>query len=529
MRQNARMVWFTEDDLRAAAGDGSFRRGREYVDAVADLQPTALGVRAAVRGKNVYEVWLGRDNDALIGECGCPFGIEGNFCKHCVAVGLVLLASGTTEPETDIEAYLRSLDQRELVELVLEQANRDPDLYRRLALRAGSTGAPQVAVLRRQLDTALRVRGFVDAEYADRARHALDTVRDLVDAGHAAEARPLARHAVELLTAAMGAVDDPAETIAGVARRAVKLYARACAVARPNPAKLASWLFQLRRTWPTWPTIDVGDFAEPLGESGMAAYRTLVDDAWRAFDDSDDADDDALTVLRGMREQLAKTSGDVDAMVDVLADGLPAVRAYREIVSVLRHAGRLDEAIRWAERGVTETRDLSLTELLVESFLDAQRGDEAVELRKADLRSARTRVCYGRLRDTAVAAKVWSGLRSWALDVLPPDELVGALLDDGDVEAAWLAAVKHDCAGVEVVRARGETHPAEVLAAYRTLVTECLSRGGRDCYREAGVLLKEMAACAERCGESVSGFVAALKLEHARRPALLDELRRAGF
>jgi hypothetical protein len=520
------MVWFTEDDLRGAAGDGSFRRGREYVDAVAELQPTALGVRAAVRGRCVYEVWLGRDNDELIGECGCPFGVEGNFCKHCVAVGLVLLASGSSGPEADIEAYLRSLEQRELVELVLEQASRDPDLYRQLTLRAGSTGAPQVAVLRRQLDTALRVRGFVDADYAGRARHVLDTVRDLVDAGHAAEARPLARHAVELLTEAMGAVDDPAETIAGVARRAVKLYARACAVARPNPAKLASWLFQSRLTWPTWPTIDIGDFTEPLGESGMAAYRTLVDDAWHALDDDDD---DGHTVLRGMREQLAKTSGDVDTLVDVLADGLPAVRAYREIVSVLRHAGRLDEAVRWAERGVAETRDLSLTELLVESFLDAQRGDEAVELRKADLRAARTRVCYGRLRDTAVAAKVWSGLRSWALDVLPPDELVGALLDDGDGDAAWLAAVKHDCAGVEVVRSRAETHPAEVLAAYRTLVTECLSRGGRECYREAGVLLKEMAACAQRCGESVSGFVASLKLEHARRPALLDELRRAGF
>jgi hypothetical protein len=308
----------------------------------------------------------------------------------------------------------------------------------------------------------------------------------------------------------------------------VKLYARACAAARPNPAKLASWLFQVRRNWPTWPTIDIGDFAEPLGETGMAAYRALLDEAWHALDDSDDDAADH-TVLRGMREQLAKTSGDVDTLVDVLADDLPAVRAYREIVSVLRHAGRLDEAIRWAERGVAETRDLSLTELLVESYLDGQRGDEAVELRKADLRSARSRVCYGRLRDTAIAAKVWSGLRSWARDVLPPEELVGALLDDGDVEEAWLAAVKHDCVGVEVLRLRAETHPAEVLGAYRTLVSECLDRGGRDAYREACVLLKELAACAQRCGESVASFVASLRSAHARRPALLDELRRAGF
>ncbi len=124
---------------------------------------------------------------------------------------------------------------------------------------------------------------------------------------------------------------------------------------------------------------------------------------------------------------------------------------------------------------------------------------------------------------------MWSGLRSWALEVLPPEELVGALLDDGSVEEAWLAAVKHDCVAVEVVRARAETHPAEVMAAYRTLVTECFSRGGRDCYREACVMLKEMAACADRSGESVGGFVASLKLAHARKPALLDELRRAGF
>ena len=93
-----------------------------------------------------------------------------------------------------------------------------------------------------------------------------------------------------------------------------------------------------------------------------------------------------------------------------------------------------------------------------------ERGDEAVELRKAALRSAPTRLCYARLRDTAVAVKVWSVLRSWALDVLAaePTELVGALLDDDEVEEAWLAAVKYDCVGVEVARRRRETHPADV-------------------------------------------------------------------
>jgi uncharacterized Zn finger protein len=521
-----RMAWFTEDDLRTAAGDGSFRRGRDYVDAVGELMPTALGVRASVRGKDVYEVWLGRENDGLVAECACPFGLEGNFCKHCVAVGLVLLSDTSAGPEPDLEAYLRSLDQQELADVLLEQAKRDPTLYRQLMLRAGTTGAPQVAVLRRQLDTALQVRGFMDDDYATRARDVLATVQALIEAGHAAEARPLARHAVELLASAMGAVDDPVDTVAGVCRRAVKLYARACTMARPNPAKLAAWLFQLRRAWTTWPTVDIADFTEPLGEPGMTAYRTLLDEAWEALPDDEDP-----TPLRAMREQLAKVSGDVNAMVEVLSDGLPAPKAYRDIVTLLRQAGHLDEAIRWAERGVTSTRDMALTELLVESYVDVQRGDDAVELRKTELREAPTRLCYARLRDTAVEVKVWSDLREWALAVLAaePRELVGALLDDNEVEEAWQAAVKHDCIGIEIARTWGETHPADVLPAYQSLIEACLSRNGRDAYREGGILLRELAEAAERSGESATDFVASLKARHARKPALLDELRRAGF
>jgi uncharacterized Zn finger protein len=520
------MAWFTEDDLRAAAGEGSFRRGREYVDAVGELRPTALGVRASVRGKDVYEVWLGRENDTLVAECECPYGLEGNFCKHCVAVGLVLLADGSLAPATDLGAYLRSLDQGELVDLLLAQANRDPALCRQLMLRAGTTGAPQVAVLRRQLDTALRVRGFVDGDYATRAKDVLDTVHDLVDSGHAAEARPLARHAVELLASAIGAVDDPAGTVAGVCRRAVKLYARACTAARPNPTKLATWLFQLRLAWPTWPTIDIGDFAEPLGEVGMSAYRTLVNEAWHALDD--DADH---SVLRAMREQVAKTTGNVDAMVEVLSDDLPAPKAYRDIVTLLRAAGRMKEAIDWAERGVSSTRDMALTELLVESYVDGQRGDDAVELRKTALRESPTRLCYSRLRETAAEVGAWPGLREWALAVLArsPVELVGALLDDDEVAEAWSAAVRHDCVGVEVARRRGLTDPEDVLPAYQSLVEGCLARGGREAYREAAVLLRELADAAKRCGASVEEFVAGVKARHARRPALLDELRKAGF
>lgn len=523
-------VWFTEDDLRAAAGDPSYQRGRDYVDAVTDVQPTAYGVRAAVRGSDPYEVWLGREGGGVAGECSCPYGAEGNFCKHCVAVGLVLLADGGHGgPGVDeLESFLHTLSVSELADLLLTQAKRDPALYRRLALRsAGATGTPQVAVLRRQLDEALRVRTFQGAaDYATRARDALDTISDLIESGHAAEARPLARGAVERLTDALSQVDDSSAVVA-VCQRALRLYARACAAARPNPAKLAAWLFQLAKDGPGWPEVSPVDFAEALGDAGMAEYRALLHEAWR---------EDPTDRVRQLRESLAAAEGDVDALVDVLSDSLPAVRSYQRIVEVLRKAGRLTEAVSWAERGAAETDNPALAELLIQSYLDNQQGDEAVEQRKAVLRTTPTRLTYHRLKETATEVKMWTAVREWALNVLTAaatktdgTDLAGALLDDSEPAEAWQAAEKYGCTGttrLEVIRSRAATHPADTLPAYRELIEDRIEQGGRSCYREAAILLTELRDAGP---DEFDTYLAHLKQRHARRKALTNELTKAGL
>lgn len=539
----AMTAWFTEDDLHEAAGGTSYQRGRDYVAAVVDLAPTALGVRATVHGTDRYEVWLGRDADRLVAECSCPFGADGNFCKHCVAVGLVLLADPPAPPvpELDLGAYLRTLDPRELVELVLEQANRDPALYRRLTLRAaGTEGAPQVAVLRRQLEDALRVRGYLDhhatLDYARRARDVVDAVAELIDAGHPAEARPLARCAVEGITGAMATMDDSAGAVAGVCRRALVLYARACAAARPNPAKLAAWLFGLRLDGPGWPTVELTDFAPALGQAGMSAYRRMLREAWES------APAGKVSVLRSMREQLARTDGDLDALVDILAENVPSPKAFLDIVLLLRDAGQLAGAIRWAERGVEETGDPRLADVLAQSYVDANRPADAVALRESTLRAAPTRLAYANLRTTASLVGTWPSVREGGLDVLraaaerevAADELVGALLDDGEPADAWQAAEKHGCrhrAWLEVARTHGRAHPAEVLAGYREAVRRCLARTGRDAYREVGVLLEELCDLSARCGEEVAfaALVAEIRTRYQRRRALLTELARRGL
>src|SRR5215470_13631735 len=96
---------FTEADVRACAGRQSFERGLRYLDAITSLQIIGDQVIATVRGTDDYLVVLHiGDEVAEVGgarpraECGCPYGQEGFFCKHCVAVGLTVLRHAGTVP-----------------------------------------------------------------------------------------------------------------------------------------------------------------------------------------------------------------------------------------------------------------------------------------------------------------------------------------------------------------------------------------------------------------------------------------------
>jgi uncharacterized Zn finger protein len=78
------------------AGTRSFERGEDYfgnrqVVAIAEHNGT---ITAKVQGTQLYRVKLWIDKGELEYSCTCPVGEDGEFCKHCVAVGLTWLEGG---------------------------------------------------------------------------------------------------------------------------------------------------------------------------------------------------------------------------------------------------------------------------------------------------------------------------------------------------------------------------------------------------------------------------------------------------
>jgi phytoene/squalene synthetase len=72
-------------------------------------------------------------------------------------------------------------------------------------------------------------------EYSGRAREVAGAIADMIESGGAADAVPLARRAVERVTAAMLHMDDSSGIIGGDLRMLTALYARACRAAPPDP------------------------------------------------------------------------------------------------------------------------------------------------------------------------------------------------------------------------------------------------------------------------------------------------------
>lgn len=113
-------------------------------------------------------------------------------------------------------------------------------------------------------------------EYSERARETAGAIADMIESGQAADAVPLARRAVERVTAAMLHMDDSSGIIGTELRMLTALYARACRAAPPDAKQLAAWLVRSRLDGPGWPDIELADFAQALGQTGLDEVAGLV-------------------------------------------------------------------------------------------------------------------------------------------------------------------------------------------------------------------------------------------------------------
>jgi hypothetical protein len=126
-------------------------------------------------------------------------------------------------------------------------------------------------------------------------------------------------------------------------------------------------------------------------------------------------------------ERLIKAEGDVDALVALHAqDFRPTGATHLLIAEELESAGRAEEALVWAERGLracaAETYiDGRLVDYVCARYAQAGRAADAVAVRRDRFRLERSLAAYRQLRSVAGAADCWEAERAAALAILEED------------------------------------------------------------------------------------------------------------
>jgi uncharacterized Zn finger protein len=553
---------FTETDIQRVAGSRSFGRGMEYVDSVSDLEISDSQVTATVYGTEKYRVTLRTGTGQLAGECTCPHGQEGNFCKHCVATGLAVLELDDDLPgilqasharETSLRSWLESLSQKELLAELLDVIADDPELRRRFELRAAAEHA-DAAAIRRAVRELIEVTGYIEYDqawgYARRVGEAAEAIGALIEAGGAAQAIGIVREAIVLLTEAYESADDSSGMIGDSAYQLLDVHLRACQDTPPDPVSLADYLAGLMLNDSYGLAPDLADYDGLLGDTGTARIRQRITAAFgeRPHDYR----------ARALMEATVKAEGNVDALIAIYASDLDdRGSAHLRIARELDEAGRHGEATGWAERGLREAGrpDKQLVDYLAGRYAADGRTEDVLTLRRSRFEAERTLANYQALRRAATESGTWPADRVQALARLREDAgaapaqgyfnwawagpvLVDALIDDGDLDEAWTAvtagAAKDTVTHAQRLRlADGlvPTRPADALPVYLAAIEPLRSETGDQTYQQMARLLLSVRDCYEKLGITAGfdGYLAALRTDQKRKRNLMKILDEHGL
>lgn len=233
---------------------------------------------------------------------------------------------------------------------------------------------------------------------------------------------------------------------------------------------------------------------------------------------------------------------------------------HLRIATELDRAGRADEALAWAERGLREASRPGddLASYVVERYWLAGRDADALTVRRDRFAATRDLPGFQRLRIAAERAGDWPATRSWALDLLragaasdrsggpsgswghgpqwrlePNSVLVDVLIDEGDLAAAWDAA-KHRASEDQWLRLAdlvAQTRPADALAVYLRQIEPLRQDTGERAYRRMARLLYSARDCHHRLGTDrvFNAYLRALRAEQKRKRRLIAILDAQGL
>lgn len=493
------------------------------------------------------------------------------------------VAKLTKKAAGQLREHLAAQPPERLVDLVMDEVERNAALKDQLLLEVAQAGGTlDLASYRRSFSDAVRSKSAAGGSrsyprtsgpWARGVHESIARIRALLPAGHAEAVVELTEYALGRVEKAKGTVDDSSGWFAQIITDLEGLHHDACVVSRPDPVGLARRLFafEVDGEWDVF--IDsVERYADVLGDEGIAEMRRLAEERWAGMPERAPRAGFDTTPgrfhLERMMEKLAVQAGDVDARVEVMARDLSYAYDFLKIAEVLAGAGRDDDALEWAQRGLIAFADdergpdSRLDDFVLSAYLARGRIEELVALVWDRFGTRPSATSYARLREWATRADRWTELRPKALDLLranaersastastarstaarrwrtappmpaPYETLIEVLLGDGEVEEAWQVATERGCRQqlwLLLARAREREHPIACIGVYQREIEDLIDRKQTHWYEQAVDHVVHVGELYARAGEAggFATYLDELRQRHKPKTKLLAMLAAA--
>ena len=566
----------TASNLRSAAGSRSYSRGEDYFQrgAVHHLYCDGEQLTADVHGTHVYRARIINDDGRLDGECSCPVGRDGSFCKHLVALGLTYLNRQKNAPAEKNKSvfswkdFLKKCDKDELIKIILEMSPNNSDVIERYRMaNLPTSGNAKLRELESKVDElfslAENMEEYYDdywdsydeddsvdefteqselllkvlerlasqkelellwgtttyaiGKFLDSSNAEMDSVQEFVEG--------LAKHFLEAVIAQVKPADETYRLFLGWEEKGRNFgYGVISGILSGLSAETREkWAVKALEKWRGYPPCKLGDYRTHDEERDYIERHLL---AW-----ADEHKDDKLKL--DILEKKMHTSSDVVE----LAKEYRHQRMPAKIIPLLKRAHK--------ELG----RDRAITDLLTEELQKSGGDEQALKLAWDEFtKEPMFDEALNRLQTVSTKMKCWKEYYLKALDFLAEQDKkddkqkysfyyrdnirerrVQVLFAHGDQEAAWELAqgskLSETC-WLKLAEWRSKEMPQDAASVVKNLLKDALSPTGEEAYRHVVQLLKTYHKYLKMANQEVefTAYCANVRVEYKRRRLLMEQM-----
>jgi uncharacterized Zn finger protein len=543
------------------AGERTYERGLASFeeDRVGQIESSERKTAATVHGTEPYRVELQHTRHRLEGACECPASQGIDFCKHCVALALVLQARQidgarlrTASDDDKIRAYLALQSPEALVSELLDVLPKLPELRQRLMLKTEiAAGSVSARHLKKAITQVTRPRSLWEyrqvAAYFRQIETTFENVASIAGDLPAEALLEVVLYGIERVDRALEQVDDSGGYRFTAQALLRQLHGIALARLEWSPERRAAHVLDLalRDPWDQFSNVP-GAYAEALGEDGLAAFYTKVEERLNAMpglpSKADFDEKYPYLCLTRWLEVRAEENEDWGTLIELKKRTATSERDYQQLAAVYLRKDDPDGAAEWLSKADALTKGSGVeSSLWIDVHVAREDWGAAVEAQRYVLDRQPNYADYTRLIDFAThagraevvrgeakaALQAGSTTSSW-IDELSAYTLAQILRDErkwNDIYEVAIGRVREADRLVDVARWLSEPAPAHACELYERAVEAHIEKKNKRGYKAAIEVLLEAKPVFESVdAQSLPKYLATLRQNHKQKRSFISTL-----